>query len=355
MKLEPAVEKERILIVVAIVALVGLAQVTPASGADGDAIRRTRTGKPDLTGVYDITSLTPFERPTKYGDRMSLTEEEAIAIEKAQSEAVAARARASDPEREPPAKGGNVGAYNDFWFDWGTRGFAIDGQYRTSVLIDPPNGRMPAMNAAAKERLAKGPRFDWGKNTGTAWWMETGEGPYDDQEYNVLGVRCIYQPTATIAMRSLPYNNLKTIVQTDDYVTIMVEWMHWARIIRLDSEHLPAEMRSLGGDSIGWWDGDTLVVETTNFLESPGVPKDGLRILEYFSPIDADTLRYKFTVNDPDYDAPYTGELVWPRSPQRSYEYACLEGYYAMGNTLRGARLLEQEWLKEKQAASSDP
>jgi hypothetical protein len=155
-------------------------------------------------------------------------------------------------------------------------------------------------------------------------------------------------------MRPLPYNNLKTIVQTEDYVTILVEWMHWARIIRLDSEHLPAEMRSLGGDSIGWWEGDTLVVETTNFLESPGVPKDGLRILEYFSPIDPDSLLYKFTVNDPDYEAPYTGELVWPRTGQRSYEYACHEGNYAMGNTLRGARLLEEEWLKEKQAASTD-
>src|SRR5262245_31303907 len=142
MKRESA-EKDRILIVVGIVALIGLAQVTPASG--GDAIRRTRTGKPDLTGVYDISSLTPFERPANYGDRKSLTEEEAIAIEKSQSEAVATRAKASDPDREPPARGGNVGAYNDFWFEWGTRGFAIDGQYRTSILIDPPNGRMPAM------------------------------------------------------------------------------------------------------------------------------------------------------------------------------------------------------------------
>ena len=340
MKLEAAVEKERILIVVAIVALVGLGQVTPAIGADGDGVRRTRTGKPDLTGVYDITSLTPFERPTKYGDRMSLTEEEAIAIEKSQSEAVATRAKASNPEREPPAKGGNVGAYNDFWFDWGTRGFAIDGQYRTSVLIDPPNGRMPAMTAAAKERLAKGPRFDWGKNTGTAWWMETGEGPYDDPEFNVLGVRCIYQPTATIAMRSLPYNNLKTIVQTDDYVTIMVEWMHWARIIRLDSEHLPAEMRSLGGDSIGGWEGDTLVVETTNLPEGQAFRGswENLKVIERFTMVSPQRMNYRFEIVDPTmWDKPWGGEYEFVRGGPM-FEYACHEGNYGLENILAGAR-----------------
>ena len=129
--------------------------------------------------------------------------------------------------------------------------------------------------------------------------------------------------------------------------------MHWARIVRIDSEHLPLEIRSLAGDSIGWWEDDTLVVETTNFLASPGVAREGLRIVERFSPIDEKGLLYQFEVEDPDYEASYSGELLWPKTDQRSYEYACHEGNYAMGNTLRGARLLEQNVRVFLQARSN--
>ena len=108
-------------------------------------------------------------------------------------------------------------------------------------------------------------------------------------------------------MRPIVYNNLKVIVQTEDHVLIVVEWMHWVRMVRLDSEHLPADMRSLSGDSIGWWEDDTLVVDTTNFLSEPGVPRDGFRVVERFSPLDADRLLYQFTVHDADYVTPYTG------------------------------------------------
>ena len=268
---------------------------------------------------------------------------------------------ASDPNREAPAAGGDgsggaaggVGGYNAFWVDPGTRVYSLDGKYRTSIISDPPDGRLPADDRGGQGAPRRAQplllREQQGRRGG--WIGEVG--PYDGPESVSLLDRCLYVSVASLPPQPLPYNNLKTIVQTEDHVTILVEWMHWARIIRLDSEHLPAEMRSLGGDSIGWWEGDTLVVETTNFLESPGVPKDGLRILEYFSPVDTDTLLYKFTVNDPDYEAPYTGELVWPKTEQRSYEYACHEGNYAMGNTLRGARLLEQEWLAKRAAAPS--
>ena len=148
-------------------------------------------------------------------------------------------------------------------------------------------------------------------------------------------------------VRPSAYNNLKTITQTDTHVAIHVEWMHWTRIVRLDSEHPPPEYRSFGGDSIGWWEEDTLVVETTNFLRAPHVAHDGLRVVERFSRIDADTLFYEFTVEDSDYTAPYTGSLPWPRTDERLYEYACHEGNYSMGNMLRGARLLEQEAREE--------
>src|SRR5262249_10497159 len=159
----------------------------------------------------------------------------------------------TDPDRPPPAKGGEVGAYNDFWFDWGSGNFAIDGKVRSSILVDPPNGRLPALTTAAQKRRAGLPRFAW-KNTGDAWWLQTGDTPYDGPEDMVLGVRCIYQSIATVPIRPTVYNDLKTIVQTDQFVMIFIEWMHWTRIVRLDSEHAPPELRSLAGDSIGWWD-----------------------------------------------------------------------------------------------------
>ena len=152
---------------------------------------------------------------------------------------------------------------------------------------------------------------------------------------------------------SVPYNNLKRIVQTDDYVMILIEWMHWTRVIRMDTKHLPAEILSLSGDSIGRWDGDTLVVDTTNFLDMPGpaareAPRG--RALHAQGP---DGLLYQFTVEDSDYTAPYSGEFLWPKTPDRLFEYACHEGNYAMGNILRGARLLEKETKEKKAAAAS--
>ena len=121
-------------------------------------------------------------------------------------------ARPSDPESGAPESGGNIGSYNDFWFDYGTDGFAIDGKFRTSVLTSPADGRMPARTAAGREKLANAPRFAWPEREG-AWWLETGETPYDGPENMVLGVRCIYQPSASVAIRTVPSNNLKAILE----------------------------------------------------------------------------------------------------------------------------------------------
>ena len=231
--------------------------------------------------------------------------------------------------------------------DPGTTMFKIDGKYRTSIIVDPPNGRMPAISEAGKARRATLKQKGWFKNTGTAWWLETGEKPYDDMETQPLVDRCLYLDVVSVPIRPIVYNNLKTIVQTENHVMILIEWMHWARVVRMNSEHLPDDMRSLSGDSIGWWEGDTLVVDTTNFLFEPGVPRDGLRVVERFSPLDANRLLYQFTVHDPDYVSPYTGEYPWPQTDSSLYEYACHEGNYAMGNTLRGARRLERDWIAE--------
>jgi len=319
--------------------------------ADGK-IPRTASGKPDLSGNYNIANLTPFERDPKYGDVLFMSTEEAEEIEKRAAQFTSAASQNSDPERSAPPSGGDgsggaagaVGGYNAFWIDPGTKTFAVDGKFRTSILTDPPNGRYPAISKAGEARRAALHPYIY-KNTGDAWWIATGDDPYDGPESLSLLERCLYVGVATIPMRSVLYNNLKTIVQTEDHVVILVEWMHWARVIRLNSEHLPPEMTSFGGDSIGWWEGDTLVVDTTNFLEKPGVIREGLHVIERFTRSGSDSLLYQFTVNDPDYTAPYSGEFTWPQSNDRLFEYACHEGNYAMGNILRGARILEQETL----------
>ena len=332
--------------------LLAVALAAPAAFAAGDDIPRTASGKPDLSGNYDIAALTPFERDEKYGDRLFMTAEEARQIEEQAAAAMAAADAASDPDREAPPAGGDgsagaagkVGGYNAFWVDPGTRTYAIDGKFRTSIVTDPPNGRLPELSEAGKARRATLNPYA-NENTGDAWWLATGDDPYDGPESLSLLDRCLYVGVASIPARPVLYNNLKTIVQTDDHVVINVEWMHWARVVRMNAEHLPEDVLSLGGDSIGWWEGDTLVVDTTNFLASTNTPRPGLHIVERFTRVDADHLLYQFTVDDPDYVAPYSGELIWPQTTDRNWEYACHEGNYAMGNILRGARLLEQETL----------
>ena len=318
-------------------------------------IPRMADGKPDFSGRYDISMLTPFSRPSEFGERLYLTPEEVQEMEQKAADGRDYGARQKDPERAPPKAGGDVGAYDDFWFEWGSQGFAIDGKFRTSILTNPKNGRMPALTQAGSVRLANAPRFAW-KNEGRAWWLETDDTPYDGPENMTAGVRCIYQPVATIPMRPLPYNNIKTVVQTSEHLLIHVEWMHWSRIVKLNGEHAPTDVRSLSGDSVGWWEGDTLVVETTNFLDSNWLQqaKDDLKVIERFTPVSSEGLLYEFEVEDGDYSAAYGGEFVWPRTEAQNFEYACHEGNYAMGGMLRGARLLEAEWETEQRTNGQD-
>ena len=316
-----------------------------------EEIPRTPSGRPDFSGNYDLSSLTPLQRPEEYGENLFLTREEAEKIKVDAAKARAERHQVSDPDREaPPAGGdgsgggaGNVGGYNYFWLDFGTEAFSVDGKYRTSVLTDPPNGRFPPRTEAGQARFETLPPFGY-ENTGTAWWLEKGDDPYDGPESLTLGNRCVFHQGSTMPIGPRAYNNLKTIIQTDTHVVIMIEWMHWARIVRLGAEHLPEDYRSYAGDSIGSWDGDTLVIDTTNLLGDWGVHRDGLHIVERLRFQDANNLFYEYTVNDPEHTAPYSGSLPWPRTDSQLYEFACHEGNYSMGNTLRGARYLEQEY-----------
>jgi hypothetical protein len=346
--------RTRATVSIAFASVIGLAAV--AFAADSN-IPRTASGKPDLSGTYDIANLTPFERDAKYGDQKIMPKEEADAIAKRMAGFRDLANRNSKGDRSAPPQGGDgsagpsgkVGGYNFFWIDMGEQIYPIDGKYRTSVIYDPPNGRLPPLSEAGKLRRKDHNPYSI-ENTGEADWLENGQDPYDGPESLSTSDRCLYVGVATVPAMSVPYNNLKKIVQTDDYVMINVEWMHWARIIRLDSKHRPDDIRSLSGDSIGRWEGDTLVVDTTNFIDMPGPAREKFHVVERFTPKGSDALLYQFTVEDSDYTAPYSGEYLWPKTPSKLYEYACHEGNYALGNILRGARLLEREALEAKKA-----
>ena len=330
-----------------------------AATARGD-IPRTADGKPDLAGYYDTATVTPLERR---GSAATVSEDEAGAP----SELIRSISSAAqlDPDREAPPTGGdgspgaagNVGGYQTVWIDPGEKHTRIGGEYRASIIIDPPNGRMPKRKPQAMARLQTLIREYSRPNDGTAWWGDE-PGPYDDPEVRPLPDRCLIGFSSTGGPPMLPtlYNNHKRIVQTPDRIMILTEMVHDARIVRMNAEHLPEDVRRWYGDSIGWWEGDTLVVETTNFNDTPalghGASRD-LKVLERFTRIDAESLLYNFTVEDSaTWDAPWTGEYVWPQTTEPVYEYACHEGNYSMGNILCGARRLEAEAAGEDALAA---
>jgi hypothetical protein len=341
-----------------------LALDLPASLAAEDAIPRTASGHPDLSGTYDGATLTPLTRPTEFGDNLYLSREEADQIAEAERLRHAEDAKISDPNREAPPDGGdgsegaagNVGGYNTFWVDRGEDALAVDGKFRTSILIDPKNGQMPPMTPEARRERAARFRDRGRQNDGTAWWIhEEGPGPFDNMEQRSTAERCILGFTGVAPTLPGLYNNFKRIVQTEDRVVIVLEMVHDARVVRMSSEHPPAEVKKWLGDSIGWWEGDTLVVETTNFRPETSPGRGGsehTRVVERFTKRESGDVLYGFTVEDPTvWTAPWTGEYVWRATDERIFEYACHEGNYALGNIMRGARLLEQEALAAKSSS----
>ena len=370
-------DRKRTLATVLGFAVCGLA--TAAVALAQTDIPRTPSGRPDLSGSYDTATVTPLQRPQEFGDRLTLTAEEVAIVasdpdgpartfhlepagsderEAVRRDAQRAGFETGDGNRKaPPAggdgsggAGGNVGGYNTFWIDRGDDAFQLDGLVRTSIITDPPNGRTPPLTDAARA-AARAQADAFRENTGTAWWLEddlTAAGPYDHPEQRPHAERCLmgFGSTAGPPMLSVLYNNMKRIVQTDDAVVILVEMVHDARIIRMNAEHNPPHIRSWLGDSVGHWEGDTLVVDTTNFTDNPSFEgaSRNLHVVERFSRIDADTLRYSFTVDDPTvWTAPWSGEYPWPASDDKVYEYACHEANYSFGGILRGARVLEQD------------
>lgn len=333
-------------------------------------IQRTASGKPDLSGVYDTGILTPTERPEWLGETEYLSPWFADVLNWAfEIAADWAINNESDPDREAPPEGGDgnnaagaggVGGYNVFWIDPGSALGTVDGNVPTSLIYDPPNGRYPEVLPGLEERMGTRYQSFIHENTGTASWLDQeGPGPFDGPESLAPSERCLISFAATVPTIPSIYNNYKRIVQTDTHVMILQEMVHDARIIRIDGEHTDSSNSTWLGDSIGHWEGDVLVVETQNFNRVNGLPgaDENLHVIERFSRLEDGSLHYDFTVkDDTSWTAPWSGRYLWQeKSDSKVYEYACHEGNYAMGNILRGARLLESEWSSPSQDTLDNP
>ena len=330
----------------------GTAATPPAASARA-AMPRTADGHPDLQGTYDIATLTPIERPASAGGHLSLTDKEAASIETSESRRVNDRALPSPVDRAAPPIGAPVGGYNNFWIDRGSSVIRVDNAPRSSLIIDPPDGKIPALTAAGGERAARlrnGPSADANEENQTGALVS---GAYDDPEQRPLGERCLLGFGSTSGPPTLPnyfYNNLKQIVQTPTTILIQVEMVHDARVIRMNQPHLPPTIKRWMGDSVGRWEGDTLVVDTTNFTSKTRFrgSSESLHVVERFSRLDDKTLLYRFTVEDPQtWVRPWTGEFPWPATSEPIFEYACHEGNYALSHILSGARAQEAEAAKK--------
>jgi hypothetical protein len=282
----------------------------------------TPWGDPDLQGIWNFGTITPLERPASMAERATLTPEEVARLNA--EEALRGDTRLEDSTRDVEL------AYNAFWWD---RGQATS---RTSLIIDPPNGRMPPYTEEGRRRRAA-----------------MGNRGYDSWEDRALQERClVYRP---VPVRSTGYNNNSQIVQAPGYVAMLQEQIHEVRIIPLDGRpHLGEGIRPWLGDARGRWEGTTLVVETRNFHPKSNYEGSGgnRTVIERFTPVDADTLSYEFTLVDPiTWTRPWTGQMPWRRDEGPIFEYACHEGNYGMTNLLRGERFLEAEKAQQTEGA----
>ena len=300
-----------------------------------DSAPRTAWGEPDLQGVWDFRTITPMQRPERYGDKEFLTAEEAAALDQA---AVDREVRLWTQAPERTEAGGNVdrrgagqapGSYNQFWIDSGTR--SVDTR-QTSLITYPPNGRYPSLTAEGRRRS-------------DARRAYAREHPADTWEDFSSGVRCILGFNAGPPFTPSAYNNNMQLFQTPNHVVVMTEMVNTSRVIPLDgTPHLDPEVLQWSGDSRGYWEGETLVVETRNFdakRKWRGTTSSA-RLVERFTRVDADTLEYKFTVTDPEtWTSPWTASVPLRLNPEPMFEYACHEGNYSMPIMLGGARVEE--------------
>jgi hypothetical protein len=292
---------------------------------------RTPDGQPDLQGVWDYRTITPLERPIALGERQFFTDEEAANFEKEEN-------RRQNRDLIDPVKGGalyppgGVVPYNEFWYD---RGNKITASRRTSLIVDPSDGRLPPRTPEGQRRAdarAAAQRQD-----------QLGRPQADSYEDRPLQERCILGLNSGPPMTPGAYNNNFQLFQNAGYVAILNEMVHDARLVPLGRPH--GNIRQWLGDSRGHWEGDTLVVDTTNFYRETSLAGSSanMHLVERFTRVDADTLLYEFTVDDSStWTKHWTAQVLMKKSQDQIYEYACHEGNYAMLNMLTGARVQEK-------------
>ncbi len=316
----------------------------PAAGQTGAEGPRTPWGDPDLQGVWDYWTFTPLERPDEFEGRGELTAEEAAVVAQRSN----AEALARDDDGPPP---GEVGGYSQAVWTDRARATALT---QASLLVDPPDGRLPALTAEA-EAAAEAHRAAGGYPVR----IRVGGLNEDGPEARGVAERCLLGFSTGPPMLPGGYNNNVQIFQAPGYVVLLHEMVHDVRVVPLDGDALPPSIRQWLGSSRGRWEGGTLVVETTNFTNGTGSfntsfvswgSASNTRLVERFTRVDGDTIRYEFTVEDPDtWTAPFTGRFPLNRSDAPLYEYACHEGNHGMFNLLSGARAEERSAVAEQQ------
>ena len=327
--------------VLTVIAVVALTPMFAAAQSTNTTAPRTPWGAPDLQGVWTFRSITPMERPEELADKEFLTEEEAANLEQETTDKnerllnrPARRTKVSDSVDR--GEDGAPGGYNQFWFD---RGTTTVGTRRTSLIVDPPNGKIPPMTQAAakrKDTMAMARR-------GISTHEPTPGGWVDDLGANGLQVRCITGTNSGPPMTPGAYNNNVQLFQTPEYVALLNEMNHNFRIVPLDGRAHVDLLLQWTGDSRGHWEGETLVVETTNFLRETsfvrGQTDTHLRLIERFTRVSPQTLMYEATITDPTvWSRPWTYQIPMQNNDQPLYEYACHEGNYGLYNILAGAR-----------------
>ena len=311
----------------AVLAVAAVALLIPLSAAaQSTSVPQTAWGKPDLQGVWDFATMTPMERPEQFAGKATLTDED-----------VAAVVEGSNQRWQAISEGGDnsTGTYDEFWFDAGT---GVTEDRRTSLITSPADGRIPDLTPTAAERTAA-------RRTYLA------EHPADSWEDRNIAERCILGFNTGPPMTPSAYNNVMQLFQTEDHVVILNEMVHDSRIVPIDTHpHLPPTMRQWHGDSRGYWEGDTLVVETVNFTDKTSFrgSTDSFRLVERFSRVDDETLNYEFTVIDPRaFSEQWTALVPMKMSDHPVYEYACHEGNYGMEGILAGHREDEREAMAD--------
>jgi len=286
------------------------------------AVARTPDGHPDLQAIWNFSSLTPLERPAEFAGKPTMTLAEAAQYEKTVT------ARNNADRRDGGVAADLARAYNDAWYDRGTHVAIINGVAHTSLIADPPDGRVPPLTPDAQRRQEQRAQL-------------RREHPSDGPEDRSLAERCLGF-NAGPPMLPGPYNNYMQLLQFKDYVVVFNEMIHDARVVPTDGRpHPPASVRKYLGDSVGRWDGNTLVVDTTNFTDKTNFrgASDRLHLVERFTRLDSDTLLYEFTVDDPSsFTKPWKAAIPMKRTDEQLYEYACHEGNEAMVGILGGAR-----------------